>query len=71
MIRNNTPAEIKKINELIQSKSNKLVYFNAKSNPYKSGWLVRPAKDINYNIDGSLLFYTVKHPGRKCEINRY
>jgi hypothetical protein len=71
MIRNNTSAEIRKINELIQSRSNKLVYYNAKSNPYKSGWWVRPAKDINCNINGSVLFYTVKHPGGKCDVNRY
>lgn len=68
--RENTQAELDKINDYIRRGNNKLIYYNALCNPYNKGWISRKAIHFYNRIlsKGSSLFFSLKHPGKGIKI---
>lgn len=64
MLRLNTQKEIDIINKLIEAKSTRLIYYNARTNKYREGWVsTQICNLVRDNVINSGLFFSLKHPG--------
>jgi len=72
MLRLNTEQEIEELNRTLRRNPNKLVYYNARMNPYNCGWVIARIKDIPVNsipkpknyfkIVSERVFFSLKRP---------